>query len=275
VVENSFGYTDFGPYPFLQKPWIPIVTTEPIAIVLAAGRGTRMKSDLPKVLFPALERPMVHWVLDALEEAGFKQQIVVVGYRAEDVRQELGRRPGVRFALQEQQLGTGHAVEQCRSLLQGHDGPVLVVAGDSPLIQAESVGKILSDFRQSHYACLLGTLLKDDPSGLGRIVRDASGRFAKIVEHKDATEEQLKVREVNMSTYLFQCNDLLWALSQLENSNSQGEFYLTDCPEILLKAGKLVDAIPVLKPCEALSINTVDELRLVEAKMLELGYTAK
>jgi bifunctional UDP-N-acetylglucosamine pyrophosphorylase/glucosamine-1-phosphate N-acetyltransferase/UDP-N-acetylglucosamine pyrophosphorylase len=118
-------------------------------------------------------------------------------------------------------------------------------------------------------------LLKDDPSGLGRIIRDSSGRFAKIVEHKDATAEQLQVREVNMSTYLFQCSDLLWALSQLDNSNSQGEFYLTDCPAILLKAGKLVDAIPVLKPCEALSINTVDELKLVEAQMLELGYCAK
>jgi bifunctional UDP-N-acetylglucosamine pyrophosphorylase / glucosamine-1-phosphate N-acetyltransferase len=231
-----------------------------------------MKSDLPKVLFPALGRPMVHWVLDSLEKAGFEKQIVVVGYRAEDVRQELRHRPGACFALQEQQLGTGHAVAQCRSLLAQHNGPVLVVAGDSPLIQPDSIANLLKEFHSENYACLLGTLVKDDPTGLGRIVRDGAGKFSRIVEQKDASAEEQKIREVNMSTYLFQCQDLLWALSQLGNSNSQGEYYLTDCPEILLKAGKRVDAIPVLKQCESLSINTVDELALVEAKMRELGY---
>ncbi len=249
------------------------MTTYPIAVVLAAGRGTRMKSELPKVLFPALGRPMVHWVLDALQKAGFEKQIVVVGYRAEDVRQELGNRPGVSFALQEQQLGTGHAVAQCRPILEQHQGPVLVVAGDSPLIQPDSIAELLKQFRSQEYACLLGTLTKGDPTGLGRIVRDSAGRFSRIVEQKDASAEEQKICEVNMSTYLFNCQDLLWALSQLGNSNSQGEFYLTDCPEILLKAGKRVDAVSVLKPCESLSINTVDELGLVEEKMKELGYT--
>jgi bifunctional UDP-N-acetylglucosamine pyrophosphorylase / glucosamine-1-phosphate N-acetyltransferase len=259
-------------FTFLALLELVVVTTYPIAVVLAAGRGTRMKSDLPKVLFPALGRPMVHWVLDSLQQAGFEKQIVVIGYRADDVRQELGRRVGVSFALQEQQLGTGHAVAQCQAALAQHQGPVLIVAGDSPLIQPDSIAQLLKEFHSQNYACLLGTLAKDDPTGLGRIVRDGSGRFSRIVEQKDATAEELKIREVNMSTYLFNCQDLLWALSQLGNSNSQGEYYLTDCPEILLKAGKRVDAIPVLKPCEALSINTVDELALVEAQMKELGY---
>lgn len=248
------------------------MTDHPIAVVLAAGRGTRMKSDLPKVLFPALGRPMVHWVLDALQQAGFEQQIVVIGYGAEAVRQELGSRVGVSFAIQEQQLGTGHAVAQCRAALNQHQGPVMVVAGDSPLIQPDSIARLLDEFQSQDYACLLGTLTKEDPAGLGRIVRDGSGRFSRIVEQKDASTEEQKIREVNMSTYLFKCQDLLWALSQVSNTNSQSEYYLTDCPEILLKAGKRVDAISVLKPCESLSINTVDELALVEAKMEELGY---
>jgi bifunctional UDP-N-acetylglucosamine pyrophosphorylase/glucosamine-1-phosphate N-acetyltransferase/UDP-N-acetylglucosamine pyrophosphorylase len=120
----------------------------------------------------------------------------------------------------------------------------------------------------------MGTLIKKDPTGLGRIVRSPDGRFARIVEQKDASPQEQAICEVNMSTYMFSGPDLLWALSQLDNSNSQGEYYLTDCPEILLKAGKPVDALPVLKPCESLSINTVDELGLVESKMIEMGYSA-
>lgn len=247
---------------------------QPIAVVLAAGRGTRMKSDLPKVLFPVLQRPMIHWVLDALNRAGIAKQIVVVGYREADVRHELRGRPDVQFALQSQQLGTGHAVDQCRSLLSDHNGPVLVVAGDSPLIQADSVADLLQRFTSGQYACLMGTLIKEDPTGLGRIVRTADGSFARIVEQKDASPQEQAICEVNMSTYMFNGPDLLWALSQLDNSNSQGEYYLTDCPEILLKSGKRVDALPVLKACESLSINTVDELGLVESKMIEMGYAA-
>ncbi len=248
------------------------MSTEPRAVVLAAGKGTRMKSDLPKVLFPVLGRPMIHWVLDALEAAGIGRTVVVVGYRAQDVQAELAQRTGVSFALQGQQLGTGHAVEMCRDQLTDHQGSVLVVAGDSPLIQASSIQKVLAAFESQAMSCLLGTLLKKDPTGLGRIVRDHLGNFSQIVEHKDASPEQLAIQEVNMSTYLFDAQDLLWALAKLENKNSQAEFYLTDCPQILKSAGRNVDALPVLEPCESLSINTIDELSIVEAKMRELGY---
>lgn len=243
-----------------------------IAVVLAAGRGTRMKSDLPKVLFPALGRPMLNWVLDSLAQAGVVRSLVVVGYRAELVEAELAGREGVQFALQTEQLGTGHAVEICREHLIGHDGPVVVVAGDSPLIQPASIQRLLDEFRKNDWACLLGTLLKDDPVGLGRIVRGSDDRFERIVEEKDASELEKCIQEVNMSTYLFDCQALLWALSQLNNANAQGEFYLTDCPEILRRTGHNVDALPVLQPCESLSINTIDELKLVEAKMREMGY---
>ena len=244
---------------------------QPIAVVLAAGKGTRMKSELPKVLCEANGRPLIDWVLDALEAAGVQQFLVVVGYEADRVKKALQDRDGVKFVLQDQQLGTGHAVKVCEDHLQGHDGPVLIVAGDSPMIQPESIRSLLDGFETEALDCLLGTLLKDNPQGLGRIVRDKAGRFEGIVEEKDATDEQRAINEVNMSTYLFRPEHLLWALGQLKNNNRQGEFYLTDCPAILLGAGRKIDALPVLKPCEALSVNTVDELAEVEIALQKLA----
>ncbi len=243
-----------------------------LAVILAAGRGNRMKSDLPKVLFPVLGRPMIHWVLDAIQRAGIRQSVIVVGYRAELVRAELAGRHGIQFALQEQQLGTGHAVQMCRGVIAQHSGAVLVVAGDSPLIQPSSIERLLGEFYGGQYACLLGTLIKDIPTGLGRIVRSEQGEFARIVEEKDASAAEKDIREVNMSTYLFQSEDLSLALDKLGNANAQGEYYLTDCPALLRHMGKKVDARPVLAACEALSINTIEELGAVESKMLQMGY---
>lgn len=246
---------------------------EPCAIVMAAGKGTRMKSDLPKVLCPVVDRPMIHFVLDALEAAGIHRQIVVVGYKADDVKRELDSRGGnIQYALQEQQLGTGHAVQMCRDILESQAGPTIVVAGDSPLIQTSSLTKLLDHLREHEPAPLLGSLEKDDPTGLGRIVRDDDGNFMGIVEHKDATEQQLAVREVNMSTYLFQTPELLFALDRLSNDNAQNEYYITDCATLLREAGRRVEAIPVLKECESLSINNLDELKLVDEKMRAMGY---
>jgi len=245
---------------------------EPCAVVLAAGKGTRMKSDLPKVLCEVVGRPMIHFVLNALEKAGIHRQIVVVGHQAEAVRAELSGRDGVEFVLQEQQLGTGHAVQVCRPQLENQQGPTIVVAGDSPLIQPESLRKLLNHFEEKQPALLLGTLEKDDPTGLGRIVRDSNGEFIGIVEHKDATEQQRQIREVNMSTYLFQTADLLNSLQQLRSDNSQAEYYLTDCAQLLCQAGRPVEALAVLQQCESLSINNVDELKLVDEKMRTLGY---
>jgi bifunctional UDP-N-acetylglucosamine pyrophosphorylase/glucosamine-1-phosphate N-acetyltransferase/UDP-N-acetylglucosamine pyrophosphorylase len=244
-----------------------------VAVVLAAGMGTRMKSDLPKVLCPVLGRPMIEFVLDALEQAGVRRMIAVIGYRADDVRTALAGRSNVDFALQSERLGTGHAVKMARNQLAGHDGPTIVVAGDSPMIQAQSVQKLLDHFRAHRPACLLGTLHKANPTGLGRIVRDSAGQFAGIVEEKDATEAQRQITEVNMSTYIFDNRELLHALALLKNENRQREYYLTDCPGILRSEGKAVEALPVLQPCEALSINTAEELALVEAELRKMGYS--
>ena len=238
-----------------------------VAVVMAAGKGTRMKSDLPKVLVSVRGRPMIEYVLDALDLGGIDRILVVVGHRADDVRAALAGRSHLEFVNQDEQLGTGHAVMVCRELLDGHEGPVLVVAGDAPMMQSESVSALLEDYHNSHAACVLGTIHKEDPSGLGRIVRDDSGGFLAIVEEKDATDAQRRLTEVNMSYYAFNCRDLMEALDQISRDNALGEYYLTDCPGILKSADKEVRAIDVLKPCEALSINTPDELATVEAAM--------
>src|SRR5664279_1262014 len=159
-----------------------------VAVVLAAGKGTRMKSELPKVLIEICGRPMLDYVLDALEAVGFDQVVVVVGYRADDVKRAMSGRKNVSFALQAEQKGTGHAVMMCRETLVGHKGAVAVVTGDAPMIQAESVQALLAEYDRSHPACVMGTIHKESPGGLGRIVRDAAGDFQAIVEEKDATE---------------------------------------------------------------------------------------
>lgn len=238
-----------------------------MAIVLAAGKGTRMKSELPKVLVPVAGRPMIRYVIDALRSAGVERIVVVVGYRADLVRAELAGLPGVEFADQTEQLGTGHAVMMCRQQLAAHDGPVVVVAGDSPMLQADSVAALIAESTARQAACLLGTVRRDDPTGYGRIIRNAAGDFTGIVEEKDATPEQRAVNEVNVSTYVFSASELLSALDQLRADNSQREYYITDCPAILLAAGKPVAALNVLKPCEALSINSPEELAQVEKVM--------
>lgn len=236
-----------------------------VAIVLAAGKGTRMKSDLPKVLVEVCGRPMIDYVLDVLDETGVERVLVVVGYRSHLVRQALNGRPKVEFVEQTEQLGTGHAVMVCREALTGHEGAVLIVAGDSPLAQPDSLGRLLEEFDREPAACLLGTAHKENPHGLGRIVRDAHGEFERIVEEKDAGDDQRRITEVNMSCYVFACPDLLFALDHIRPANRQSEYYLTDCPGVLKAAGRPVRALPVLKPMEALSINTREELAAVEA----------
>jgi bifunctional UDP-N-acetylglucosamine pyrophosphorylase/glucosamine-1-phosphate N-acetyltransferase/UDP-N-acetylglucosamine pyrophosphorylase len=237
------------------------------AIIMAAGKGTRMKSELPKVLVEVLGRPMIEYVLDSLDAAGISRTAVVVGYRSDLVRQTLAGRKQVAFVEQTEQRGTGHAVMVCREELATVDGPILIVAGDSPMLRSDSVQKLFAEFDQSRPACLMGTTHKPDPTGLGRIMRGAQGEFVGIVEEKDATPEQRRITEVNLSCYVFNAKDLWFALDRIKNNNAQGEFYLTDCPGVLKAAGKDVRALPVLQPSEALSINTREELAQVEAAL--------
>jgi len=248
--------------------------TSPIAIILAAGKGTRMNSDLPKVLHEAAGKTLLAWVLDALNDAGCKEQIVVVGYGGEKVRAHVGTRTGVRFAVQHKQLGTGDAVRAAAPLLEttlatgARSRPVVIVCGDSPLLRPSSIRRLLDAFQSTGAACLLGTAITEDPSGLGRIVRDADKKFVCITEEKDATESERLIKEVNMSTYVFAADQLLKALGQINTDNAAGEYYLTDCPKVLLDAGELVDAVACLDPSESLSVNTPQQLHAV-AKALQ------
>ncbi|MBL9124998.1 MAG: NTP transferase domain-containing protein [Planctomycetaceae bacterium] len=226
-----------------------------------------MKSELPKVLFPLCDRPMIEYVLDALEAAGIRRILVVVGYRADLVRETLAGRRNLEFVEQREQHGTGHAVMMCREALAGQQGPVLIVTGDSPMIQTRSVERLLSRFAEQQPACLLGTAHKENPHGLGRIVRDGAGSFLGIVEEKDATPEQRQITEVNMSTYVFAGPDLIYALDRLTNDNAQKEYYITDCPKILRAAGRPILAVAELEPVESLSVNSLDELAIVERVM--------
>ena len=239
------------------------------AIVLAAGKGTRMKSELPKVLFPVCGKPMIDYVLDALEEAGVDEIVVVVGYRADLVRDAIKSRASVRFAEQKELLGTGHAVASCREYLEGFDGPVFIIAGDNPMLQSSSVVRLFEEYEKADddVSCILGTVYKENPFGMGRILRDEQGNFVGVVEEKDATDEQRKIKEINISYYVFDTKDLLVSLGSLRADNAQKEYYITDVPKILLDSGKKILALPVLKDVESLGVNTQDDLAVVEAAL--------
>src|SRR5258708_6208759 len=175
----------------------------PVAVILAAGKSTRMKSALPKVVHEVCGRPMIEYVLDAARAAGAARQIVIIGYEAERVKGALSGHRDVEFALQAEQKGTGHAVMMCRANLATHDGPVLVLTGDAPLMRAESLKALLDEFHSQNAACVIGTAETVQNQGLGRIVRDAQGEVLKIIEQKDASPAELAITEINVGCYEF------------------------------------------------------------------------
>jgi bifunctional UDP-N-acetylglucosamine pyrophosphorylase/glucosamine-1-phosphate N-acetyltransferase/UDP-N-acetylglucosamine pyrophosphorylase len=214
---------------------------------------------------------MIEYVLDALEQAGVDKVIVVVGYRSDLVRETLIHRRNLEFVEQTEQLGTGHAVMTCQDKLTLYKDSVMVVAGDCPMIQVESIRKLFAAYRidsaEGCPSCILGTAHKENPTGLGRILRDEKGEFCGIIEEKDASPEQKKITEVNMSYYVFHTPDLLEALTHLRTDNAQKEYYITDTPAIMRSQGKRVIALSVLQPIESLGINTVEEANIVEEAM--------
>jgi len=242
----------------------------PAAIVLAAGKGTRMKSGLAKVLFPFAGRPIVHRVLDAVEEAGFARTVVVVGYQHERVREELAGR-GAVFALQEPQLGTGHAVQCAAPLLDGFAGDVVVLAGDVPLIRARTLRALMDRHASAKAAVTILTAVLPDAAGYGRIVRDAAGRVAAIVEHGDATPEQRGIREFNSSIYAFRWPFLAGALPRLRTENEQAELYLTDTVRMAVDDGLRVEGMIVEDIHELAGINTREQLAEAERLLEERG----
>ena len=237
------------------------------AILLAAGKSTRMKSETPKVLHQVCGRPMVEHVLDAARGAGANKLVVIVGHKADEVQAALAAHDDVAFALQAEQLGTGHAVQQAEPELTGTSDPILVLAGDTPLLRSESLAKLLASLASNDAACVVGTAETDDNAGLGRIVRDADGTFLRITEEKDATDEEKQIREINTGCFAFAPDDLFSALAAIDTDNAQGEFYLTDCVEILRERGRPVVAECCFDVTEAIGVNTQDQLAEAEAVM--------
>ena len=231
-----------------------------VAIVLAAGKGTRMKSDLPKVLHEVCGQSMVEHVFDAIRGAGVSRIICVIGHEAGLMRERLGRHTDVEFALQEEQNGTGHAVQMTAPLLKDYQGPILVLAGDTPLLRAESLKGLLDELTSNDAVSVVGSAVTDNNQGLGRIVRDAGGAFTSIVEEKDADEQQRQIKEINTGCYAFDAKSLFESLAEVKPLNTQGEYYLTDCPEILRQQGKKVLAAAKLDINEAMGVNTQEQL---------------
>jgi bifunctional UDP-N-acetylglucosamine pyrophosphorylase/glucosamine-1-phosphate N-acetyltransferase len=235
------------------------------AIVLAAGRSTRMRSKLPKPLHPICGLPMTAHVLRACRDAGVDRVVVVVGHEAERVRAGLGTE--VEYALQEQQRGTGDAVKAAQALFSNWMGTILILAGDIPLLPADSLRRLIAHRAGTGAAVAMLTALLDDPTGYGRIVRDASGRVARIVEERDASPEERAIREWNPSIYAYDSATLWPALAEVQPNNAQGEFYLTDTIGLLAARGAHIEAVPTQDSQEVLGVNTRVELASVAAVM--------
>jgi bifunctional UDP-N-acetylglucosamine pyrophosphorylase/glucosamine-1-phosphate N-acetyltransferase len=232
------------------------------AVVLAAGQGTRMKSKLYKVLHPVCGKPMVQHVVDTLASMRVENVVVVVGHGADAVRATLGER--VTYALQAEQLGTAHAVQQAVPFLEDKEGTTFILYGDTPLLSAETLTSLLQYHEQQQAAATVLTAVFADPTGYGRIVRNDAGEVLRIVEHKDASPEERAIREINTGIYCFDNQKLLQALKQVKNDNAQGEYYVTDCIGILREAGEKVAAFEAADPDETMGVN--DRVQLAEAE---------
>ncbi|NCF40281.1 MAG: NTP transferase domain-containing protein [Planctomycetia bacterium] len=235
------------------------------AIILAAGKGTRMQSDLPKVMHEVGGRPMLHWVIDACRAAGADRIVVVVGFKGDLVRGSLAGATDIEFVEQTEQLGTGHAVDQARAAFGDrgtHD--VFVLCGDGPLIRTETLSTLLQTHRGTTAEATLATAQIENPSGYGRILRDAAGDFERIVEQKDATPEQLEIGEVNPSYYCFRAGPLFDRLARTGNDNANGEYYVTDVFGIARQDGARVAVVDAVPAEDVLSINDQEQLAIVD-----------
>ena len=212
--------------------------SEVCGIILAAGEGKRMKSNLPKVLSRVLDKPMLKWVIDAARGAGIEALCVVDGFKREEVERYLATLPeAYETAFQAERKGTAHAVMQARGFLERHrDGDVLILNGDAPFLDEKTIRRAYRRHREGNHAVTLISAYLDDPFGYGRVLRDeGTGRMAAVVEEKDADAAQKRIREVSSGAYWFQVEKLLGVLSSIGNHNAQGEYYLPDAVKLLLE----------------------------------------
>ncbi|WP_189000142.1 bifunctional UDP-N-acetylglucosamine diphosphorylase/glucosamine-1-phosphate N-acetyltransferase GlmU [Paenibacillus nasutitermitis] len=235
-----------------------------MAIILAAGQGKRMKSKLYKVLHQVCGKPMVGHVLQTVKESDCQRTVVVVGHGAEAVQGYIG--DGAEFVLQEQQLGTGHAVLQTEQLLGSEEGTTVILYGDTPLVTSDTIKALLELHNRKESAATVLTAVVPNPQGLGRIIRNEAGAVQRIVEQKDCTPEQAAIHEINTGMYCFDNRKLFEALKRVTNDNAQGEYYLTDVMEIIREAGDVVEAYCATDFAEGIGVN--DRVGLAEAEQL-------
>jgi UDP-N-acetylglucosamine diphosphorylase/glucosamine-1-phosphate N-acetyltransferase len=239
------------------------------AVVLAGGKGVRMESDLPKVLHKINGRPLILHVLDSLKKAGIERIITVVGYKGEMVSEAISGLS--ESVIQKEQLGTGHAVMQAENLLSGFNGNILVACGDVPLIRPETFHKLINAAKDEKVKAAVLTMKLENPTGYGRILKDSSGNFLRIVEEKDSDSEQKKIQEVNSGTYIFNSQFLFDGLKQIDTNNAQGEYYLPDALKYIIKSGFIVKTLLLENPVEGSGINNKSELAALE-KLVNSGY---
>jgi bifunctional UDP-N-acetylglucosamine pyrophosphorylase/glucosamine-1-phosphate N-acetyltransferase len=236
------------------------------AVILSAGKGTRMKSGLAKVLHPAAGRPMAAWPVDAARGAGATPIVMVIGHQAEAVADYFHTAPDVCTALQEQQLGTGHAVACSRDVLAGFNGTVLILCGDTPLLRVETLTTLIRFHRSNHAAVTVLTAEMANPDGYGRVVRDEAGRLLAIVEQKDAATGELAIREINSGIYCMESEFLFANIGEIGSANAQNEFYLTDLVAIAVARGLPCLAMQTVDSDEIMGVN--DRVQLAEASRI-------
>ena len=254
---------------------------ERVAILLAAGVSSRMNTKLPKVLHEVTGRPMLAYVLDACRSVGVDKIYVIVGFGAEQVKERFAEASDVVWVHQAQQLGTAHAVKCCREHLEKFSGQTLVLCGDGPLIRAKTLRMLIEKHEAELSAATLATAVLDDPTGYGRIIRDAYGNIQGIVEESDCTPEQRVVKEVNPSYYLFNNAALFRALEKVQPNNVKQEYYLTDALSVMIATGHKVVAITAVRPEEAVGVNSRAQLSVaskimqhrVQQELMENGVT--
>jgi bifunctional UDP-N-acetylglucosamine pyrophosphorylase/glucosamine-1-phosphate N-acetyltransferase len=237
------------------------------AIILAAGKSTRLKSSKPKVLHEVCGRPMLDWVLRACYDAGVSRVMVVVGHGKDEVMARFADDKRIVWIEQTEQLGTGHAAKMCADELKKNPGDVLILAGDGPMIRAEVLRTLRDAHKADHAAASMATAIMDDPFGYGRIIRDEKGEFIDIIEEVDCSDQQRQIKEVFPSYYCVKSDELLFALSKLTNNNKKNEYYLTDIYGILRREGKKIVAVQAMTQEDVLAVNTRQQLADVDMAM--------
>ncbi len=238
------------------------------AIILAAGKGTRMKSDKPKVIFKLAGKPMINRVVETANKINSDLVAIVVGFKKEQVINVVPKDNSIKFVEQTQQNGTGHAVMVTEEIFKNFDGDIFILCGDVPLLRHQTLERIRDHHREYNASCTVLTAVMNDALKYGRIVRNSDGSVQRIVEFKDATKIEKEIKEINTGIYCFDAKDLFTALSSINSNNNQNEYYLTDTLEILNKQNKLVTSVLLDDMVEASGVNSVEQLADLETEFL-------